>query len=50
LDNSLFDGLRYFASLGTPALKTRVLIHEGEARYPRYQRENFIDDKNWGQA
>lgn len=39
VDNSLFDGLRYFTSLGTPASKTGVLTHGGEARY---QRENFI--------
>ena len=39
VDHSLFDGLRYFISLGTPASRTGVLIHGGEARY---QRENFI--------
>ena len=39
VDHSLLDGLRYFISLGTPASKTGVLIHGGEARY---QRENFI--------
>ena len=39
VDHSLLDGLRYFISLGTPASKTGVLIHGGEARY---QRETFI--------
>ena len=39
IDHSLFDGLRYFTSLGTPASKTGVFIHGGEAKY---QRENII--------
>ncbi len=39
IDHSLFDGLRCFTSLGTPASKTGVFIHGGEAKY---QRENII--------
>ena len=39
VDHSLFDGLRYFTSLGTPASRTGVLIHGGETKY---QRENII--------
>ena len=38
IDNSLFDGLRYYTTLGTPASKTGVLIHGGESLY---RRENF---------
>lgn len=37
--SSLLDGLRYFVSLGSPASKTGVLIHGGEALY---RRENFV--------
>jgi hypothetical protein len=36
---SFFDGLRYFISMGPPALPSGVLIHGGDALY---QRENFI--------
>jgi len=39
IDRSLFDGLRYFISLGSPALQTGVLIHGGEALY---RREDFV--------
>lgn len=38
IDSSLFDGLRYYTTLGTPASKTGVLIHGGESLY---RRENF---------
>jgi predicted AAA+ superfamily ATPase len=37
--SSLLDGLRYFVSLGSPASKTGVLIHGGDALY---RRENFV--------
>lgn len=37
IDPSFFDGLKYFISLGSPALKTGVLIHGGEALYRRDQ-------------
>ena len=39
IDPSFFDGLRYFISLGSPALKTGVLVHGGEALY---RREQFV--------
>lgn len=39
IDRSLFDGLRYFISLGSPTMATGVLIHGGEALY---RRENFV--------
>ncbi len=35
ITSSLFDGLRYFTSLGSPASPTGVLIHGGEALYLR---------------
>jgi predicted AAA+ superfamily ATPase len=37
--SSLFDGLKYFISLGSPASQTGVLIHGGEALY---RRENSV--------
>lgn len=39
IDNSFFNGLRYFISLGPPASKTGILIHGGDALY---KRENFV--------
>lgn len=38
IDNSFFNGLRYFISLGPPASKEGILIHGGD---DLYQRENF---------
>lgn len=39
IDSSLFDGLKYFTSFGSPASTTGALIYGGEASY---QRENFV--------
>jgi predicted AAA+ superfamily ATPase len=39
VDSSLFDGLKYFTSFGSPASATGALICGGEASY---QRENFV--------
>lgn len=39
IDRSMFDGLRYFMSLGAPAGERGILIHGGDA----YQdREGFL--------
>ncbi len=32
---SLFDGLKYFTSLGAPAATTGVVVHGGDAMYKR---------------
>lgn len=39
VDRSLFDGLRYYISLGAPVSETGVLIHGGDGLY---RRENFL--------
>jgi hypothetical protein len=39
VDRSLFDGLKYYISLGPPVSKTGWLIHAGNGLY---QRERFL--------
>jgi len=39
VDGSFFKGLQYFTSLGSPASRTGVLVHGGEAMY---RRDRFI--------